>query len=87
LWLPKKTLAMYDLGMTQLLEKAFNEVQRLSEKEQNTIAERILLELDEQRWTELFATPESQAWLEEMGAQALAAHETGKTIALNVEDL
>jgi hypothetical protein len=78
---------MYDLGMTQLLEKAFQEVQQLSDEEQNTIAERILLELDEQRWTELFATPESEAWLEEMGAQALAEHKAGKTRALKLEDL
>lgn len=78
---------MYDLGMTQLLEKAFKEVQELSDDEQNAIAERILLELDEQRWTELFATPESQAWLEEMGAKALAEHRAGKTRALGVEDL
>jgi hypothetical protein len=78
---------MYNLGMTQLLEKAFQEVQQLSDDEQNAIAERILLELDEQRWTALFATPESQSWLEEMGAKALAEHKAGKTRALSVEDL
>ena len=73
--------------MTQLLEKAFQEVQQLSEDEQNAIAERILLELDEQRWTELFATPESQKTLEELGEKALAEHKAGKTRALKIEDL
>ncbi len=78
---------MYDFCMTQLLEKAFKEVQQLSDEDQNTIAERILLELDEQRWTELFATSESQKTLEEMGKKALAEHRAGKTRALSVEDL
>lgn len=78
---------MYDLGMTQLLEKAFKEVQQLSDDEQNTLAERILLELDEQRWTELFATAESQDWLEEMGTKALAEHQAGKTRALSIDNL
>jgi hypothetical protein len=73
--------------MTQLLEKAFQEVQQLSDEEQNAIAERILLELDEQRWTELFETPESLAMLEELGAEALAEHKAGKTRALEIEEL
>jgi hypothetical protein len=67
--------------MTQPLEKAFQEVQQLSDDEQNAIAERILLELDEQHWTELFASAESQKMLEEMGEKALAEHKAEKTRA------
>ena len=70
--------------MTELPEKAFQEVQHLSDAEQDAIAERILLELDEQRWTEFFETPESQAMLEEMGAQALAERRAGRIRVLKI---
>jgi hypothetical protein len=74
---------LYGFAMTQLLEQAFQKLQRLCDEEQDAIAERILLELDERRWTELFATPESQSYLEEIGAKALAERKAGETRALS----
>ena len=57
--------------MTEMLEKAISEVQRLSETEQNAIAQLILEELeDERRWDAAFA--KSPALLEKLLAEAEA---------------
>ena len=47
--------------MTQLLEKALAEVQKLTDPDQDTIAAMILDELaDEQRWDQAFARSQEQ---------------------------
>lgn len=72
--------------MTQLLKKAFDEVSKLPEQEQNDFAAWLLEELaSEQRWSELFA--KSEVKLSQLAAEALAEHREGKTRALDVENL
>ena len=64
--------------MTNLLEKAFSEASKLSEQDQNTIAEIVLAELaSEERWNGLFA--KSQDVLADLAAEALEEHKAGKT--------
>lgn len=64
--------------MTELLEKAFREVQKLPDSEQDAVAAMVLEELaSERKWAELFA--QSQDSLEQMGEGALAEHRAGKT--------
>jgi hypothetical protein len=64
--------------MTQLLNKAFAEASKLSEQDQDVIAEIVLAELaSEERWHELFA--KSQDLLAELSEEALAEHRAGKT--------
>ncbi|MEZ4630435.1 MAG: hypothetical protein R2880_06975 [Deinococcales bacterium] len=71
--------------MTQLLEKAFSEVSKLSEQAQDSIAEIVLAELaSEQRWNELFA--KSQDILAELAEEALAEYYAGQTELLNCDD-
>ncbi len=72
--------------MTQLLQKAFAEVSRLPEDEQDAIAAIVLAELSsERRWNELFE--KSQDVLEELAEEALAEHRTGKTKRLDPDEL
>lgn len=64
--------------MTKLLEQAFSKVSKLSEQDQDAIAEIVLAELaSEERWDELFAS--SQDLLSELAEEALAEHAAGKT--------
>ena len=59
--------------MTQLLKQAFDEASKLSEPEQNIIAQWLLLELaSEKRWDEAFAA--SEDLLSELADEALAEH-------------
>lgn len=70
--------------MTKLLEKAFEEVAKLPEEEQNTFASWILEELaSEQRWEKAFA--DSQDKLAKLADEALAEHREGKTKVLDPE--
>ncbi len=47
--------------MTQLLERAFSEAEKLSESDQDVIASLILEELaDERRWDAAFAQPQDK---------------------------
>lgn len=64
--------------MTKLLEEAFSKVSKLSEQDQNAIAEIVLAELEsEERWNELFAS--SEGLLSELAEEALAEHAAGRT--------
>ncbi|MBS3966195.1 MAG: hypothetical protein KGZ60_02915 [Truepera sp.] len=73
-------------SMTQLLQKAFAEVSRLPEDEQDAIAAIVLAELSsERRWNELFE--KSQDVLVELAEEALAEHRTGKTKRLDPDEL
>ena len=64
--------------MTELLTKAFNELSKLSEKDQNSLASWILEEIkSEQRWSKMFT--ESQDVLGKMGEEALREAADGDT--------
>lgn len=64
--------------MTQLLEKALREVEKLPPSEQDAVAAIVLEELaSEKKWAELFA--KSQDALAKMAEEALAEHRAGKT--------
>jgi hypothetical protein len=72
--------------MTQLLEKALSQVQRLPDTEQDAIADVILEELkDEEQWQAAFAA--SQAQLAVLGLKALEEYRSGNTRELKLEDL
>ena len=74
--------------MTQLLEDAFDRASQLPDEEQDAFARLLLAELDaEQRWSELFARPESEDLLERLASEALAAHREGKTRPLDSAEL
>lgn len=62
--------------MTELMQKALVEINKLPEPEQDIFAAWVLEELaSETRWTELFAA--SQNLLAELADEALAEHRTG----------
>jgi hypothetical protein len=64
--------------MTQLLEKALNEVAKLPPSEQDALAAILLEELaSEKKWSELFA--QSQDVLAKLAEEALAEHRAGKS--------
>lgn len=64
--------------MTQLLEKAFAEAQKLSDKEQDTLGSIILEEmLHELRWNQAFA--KSQDELALLGEKAIKNLQAGRT--------
>ena len=67
--------------MTQLLEKALNEVAKLPPSEQDALAAILLEELaSERKWSAPFA--QSQDMLTRMAEEALAEHRAGKTTPL-----
>lgn len=72
--------------MTELLEKAFREVSKLTTSEQDAMAQWLLEELAfEQRWEKAFST--SQNVLGQLAEEALAEHRAGRTQVLNPDDL
>ena len=67
--------------MTQLPEKALNEVAKLPPSEQDALAAILLEELaSEKKWSELFA--QSQDVLAKLAEEALAEHRAGKSTPL-----
>ena len=72
--------------MPQLLEKAFAEVSRLPQSEQESFAAWILEELaSEQRWSRALAR--SQDALDQLADEALAEHRAGQTQVLDPDSL
>lgn len=72
--------------MTKLLEKAFSEVSKLPEGEQNAIAGWVLEELtSERRWEKSFSA--SRRRLASMANEAVAEHRQGRTKELDVNTL
>ncbi len=72
--------------MTQLLDKAFKEVSRLPEIEQNIVAKWVLDELkSEKKWEKSFA--KSEDILEKLADEAINEKRKGKTIPLNLDIL
>ncbi|MBE0426160.1 MAG: hypothetical protein IBX72_05895 [Nitrospirae bacterium] len=69
--------------MTTLLKKAFDEVSKLPQSEQEAIAALILDEIaSEQKWDELFA--KSQDKLSQLADEALEEFKKGKTKPLDL---
>ena len=74
--------------MTTVLQQVLERIERLSEhltpEEQAAAAERLAQLVDQlesdREWNALLATPESQAFLEELRAEALAEYAAGETI-------
>jgi len=72
--------------MTKLLEQAFAEANKLSEDDQDALANFLLEELaSERRWTRAFS--DSQDLLSQLADEALAEHHAGKTQELDPEAL
>ncbi|MBI1730750.1 hypothetical protein HY229_03245 [Candidatus Acetothermia bacterium] len=72
--------------MTKLLHEAFQEAEKLSEQEQNALAEWLLEELEsEQRWDKAFKR--SSSLLERLAGEALVEHHSERTQELNPEKL
>lgn len=72
--------------MTTLLEKAIAELAKLPENQQDSMAQWILDELeDESRWDRAFAASLPQ--LEKLGKQALEDYRAGRTRELNPDEL
>jgi hypothetical protein len=72
--------------MTQLLEKAFAEAAKLSQQEQDALAEWILAEIEsERRWDELFA--KSGDALAKLADEAWADYRAGNTLEINCSSL
>jgi len=71
--------------MTQLLQQALAEVQKLPQAEQDAIAELILEELaDERRWDETFANSQDQ--LERLADKALDDIRAGRTREMGIDE-
>ena len=74
--------------LTELLQRAFDRASELPEEQQDSFARFILAELDsERRWQELFERPESDEILAQMADDILAAHHSGQTKRLDLEEL
>ncbi len=72
--------------MKGALQKAFEEVSKLPETEQEVLGQWLLDELEsERRWDELFAR--SSDTLSELAREALAEHRAGRTQGLDPEKL
>ncbi|HAS50806.1 MAG TPA: hypothetical protein DCS21_03300 [Gammaproteobacteria bacterium] len=72
--------------MTELLEKAFSEVSKLPELQQDSFARWLLEEIaSEQRWDKSFS--DSQDLLSQLAKEALAEHRSGKTRLLDPDSL
>ena len=72
--------------MTKLLEQAFAEANKLSEDEQDALANFLLEELaSERRWTRAFA--DSQDLLSQLADAVLTEHHAGETQELDPEAL
>jgi regulator of replication initiation timing len=69
--------------MTKLLEKAFQEVQKLSDNLQNEIAEQLLIDIEnELKWQENLADPDINLdVISKMAQAALIEDQEGKTEA------
>lgn len=72
--------------MTKLLERAFKEVSKLPEVEQNALAKWVIEELEsEDRWEKAFGGSENI--LDRLADEALETHEDGKTKLMDIEKL
>lgn len=74
--------------MSRLLDEAIVKARQLPEPDQEALAAIMLQEIEsDRRWDELFARPESQALLERMADEAMAAIKAGRARRLSVDEL
>ena len=74
--------------MPPLLKQPFQRSSERPEEELDEFARLILSELEsEQRWSKLFARPESEDLLGRLADEALLAHRAGRTTPLDPEEL
>lgn len=74
--------------MTKLLQQAFDRASELSLEKQDRLARFLLAEMESERqWSELFSRPESEDLLAGLADDALDAHRSGRTQALDPETL
>lgn len=72
--------------MTKLLERAFTEASKLSETEQDSLAQRLLFEIESDlEWDDSFAR--SGHLLSRLAAEALEEHRAGLTLDLDPDRL
>ena len=70
--------------MTRLLERAFSEASKLTDKEQDAVAALLLAELvSERRWSEAFASTQEQ--LGRVADEAVREFERGETQPMKLE--
>ena len=70
--------------MTRLLERAFSEASKLTDKEQDAVAALLLAELvSERRWSEAFASTQEQ--LRRLADEALREFERGEIPPMKLE--
>lgn len=65
--------------MTGALARVFKQAEELPESAQEELAELIEQKLADMRWEELFATPESDRFLQQLAAEAIKEDEAGTT--------
>ncbi len=72
--------------MTKALEEVFKEASKLSEAEQNALAEAIMAELEgEKSWDKSFAS--SLDILERLADEAIADHRAGRTTPIDPDKM
>ena len=72
--------------MTKALEVALREVSKLSEADQDALAEAILVEIrSEKAWEKAFASSEDE--MERLADEALSEHRSGRTKPLDPKNL
>ena len=65
--------------MTELLQQAFLDVERLPADQQDAIAAMVREELEEREWDALVSSPASQELLVRLAAEARRADDAGET--------
>ena len=64
---------------TDQLKDAWEQLEKLSPEKQNMIAEQILEAIEEAKWDETFASPESQAYAKKRREEVTEQYRAGKT--------
>ncbi|HEV2458375.1 MAG TPA: hypothetical protein VGS80_08410 [Ktedonobacterales bacterium] len=65
--------------MTDKLKAVISQAEKLTDAEQDALADAWLILLDERGWDARFADPRNQAMMQRMAEQALKEHTTGET--------
>ncbi len=71
--------------MTQVLQQAFDSLQKLPEAQQHEIALRLLEEIEEAKWQASFSSTESKAFLQAMSDKVRAERRAGQTLPVECE--
>ena len=65
--------------MTDKLKAVVTQAEQLPKEDQDSLAEAMLILLDERGWDKRFADPENQKKMQHMAKEALREHAAGKT--------